>query len=139
MNAFPKYIIEEVIKPLDLGLETLLQTPMGSLSGGQRQIISLIMATIIKPRILLLDEPTAALDPLSATKMLLFAQRYIKEHKLTTLMITHDPMLARILGNRLWVIEQGKVAKEYVAEEKMHLDPHDMSGDIDYQKIQTAG
>lgn len=138
MKHFPKYLVEEVLKPFDLGLETLLHAPMGSLSGGQRQIISLVMATIVKPRILLLDEPTAALDPVAATKLLTFANRYIKEHTITTLMITHDPMLARTLGNRLWVLEQGGIAKEYAGAEKDRLDAHDMSGDIDYAAIRMG-
>lgn len=138
MKHFPDYLVEEVLKPLNLGLETLLNAPMGSLSGGQRQIISLVMATIVRPRILLLDEPTAALDPMAATKLLTFANRYIKEHAITTLMITHDQMLARTLGNRLWVLEHGVIAKEYAGVEKERLDAHDMSGDIDYTTIKMG-
>jgi putative tryptophan/tyrosine transport system ATP-binding protein len=138
MDAFPAHIVDDVIKPLNLGLEHRLHHPMGSLSGGQRQVISFIMATLVKPRILLLDEPTAALDPVSTTKLLTFAHRYIKEHALTTLMITHDPELARTLGSTLWVIEQGTISKKFHGIEKQQLLTHDMSGNIDYETIQRG-
>ncbi len=138
MHTFPEQVVEEVLKPLNLGLEKLLATPMGSLSGGQRQIISFVMATLVEPRMLLLDEPSAALDPISTTKLLRFAHRYIKEHSITTLMITHDPELARVLGTTLWVVENGTIAKKYHGVEKQQLSNHDMSGDIDYAQIQRG-
>lgn len=138
MHAFPEYVIEEIIKPFNLGLEKLLNTPMRLLSGGQRQIISFIMATLIKPRIMLLDEPTAALDPVSTTKLLTFAHRYIKQHNITTIMITHDPELARTLGNQVWVVEHGGITKKFKGKEKEQVNAHDLSGNIDYAAIRAG-
>lgn len=107
LSRFPEEVVERVLRPLNLRFEELLDTPMGDLSGGQRQIISFIMATLIPPRILLLDEPTAALDPRSATELLLFAKEFVAKRKIPTLMITHDPEIARDVGNKLWVLEGG--------------------------------
>lgn len=90
-----------------LGLEHLLERPMGSISGGQRQLIAFIMATIVPPKILLLDEPTAALDPQAAATLLNFAQEFIKQHKITTLLITHDQQIAATFGSQVWTIEKG--------------------------------
>ena len=107
MRHLPGYLIDEILQLLNLGLEILLHVSMGFLSSGQRHIISLIMATIVNPRILLFNELTATLDPIATTKLLTFVNCYIKEHTITTLMITHNPMLARTLGNCLWVLEHG--------------------------------
>jgi len=107
---------------------------MGSLSGGQRQIISLVMATIIPPKILLLDEPTAALDPASATKLLIFAAQFIQKHNITTLLITHDPHIATTLGNKLWILEDGIIKKEF-GPEKRSLSTDHLIGEIDYEQL----
>jgi putative ABC transport system ATP-binding protein len=109
LSHFPEKVIDKILRPLNLRLEELLDRPMGTLSGGQRQIVSFIMATLVPPRILLLDEPTAALDPKSATELLLFAKEFVREHGIPTVMITHDPEIARHTGNKLWVIEKGKL------------------------------
>lgn len=90
----------------------LLNRPMSTLSGGQRQIIALIMATICPPKILLLDEPTAALDPSAAKKMLDFSVNFISAHKITTLFITHDMLCAQKLGNRLWIMDNGTIKQD---------------------------
>ncbi|MGE0009400.1 MAG: ATP-binding cassette domain-containing protein [Candidatus Babeliales bacterium] len=92
-----------------LGLDHLLERPMGSISGGQRQLIAFIMATIIPPKILLLDEPTAALDPKASTLLLDFAQEYIKEHQITTLLITHDQQIAATFGSETWQMKDGNL------------------------------
>lgn len=134
LKNFPTHIVDEVLKPMNLNLESLLDKPMGSLSGGQRQIVSLIMATLIPPKILLLDEPTAALDPQSATRLLVFAARIIKEHKITTLLITHDPHIATTLGNKLWVLEKGSIGKTF-GEEKENLSTDHLIGEIDYEQL----
>ncbi len=93
------------------------------------------MATQHKPKILLLDEPTAALDPQASTKLLLHAAQFIKQHAITTLLITHDPAIALALGNKIWILENGTISKEYTAEEKKNLQPNDLIGQIDYARL----
>ena len=93
----------EMLKTLDLGLEDRLTTKVGLLSGGQRQAITLLMASIKKPKVLLLDEHTAALDPKTAQKVLALSDKIIAEHNLTTLMITHNMRDAIAYGNRLFI------------------------------------
>lgn len=121
------------------GLNTpgLLETPMKRLSGGQRQLIAFIMATLNPPQLLLLDEPTAALDPQGATRLLTCALESITAHKLTTLTITHDPELALSIGNKLWILENGIITKQWNKEEKSKLTSHDLLGHIDYQKLKS--
>lgn len=135
LNLFSEEIVEELIKPLNLNLERLLDVPMGALSGGQRQIISFIMTILTPPKLLLLDEPTAALDPLSATILLSFAQNYAYKHYIPTLLITHDPMIAKHLGNKLWILQEGRIAKEYGAE-KQFMNPQEFFHTIDYENLQ---
>lgn len=107
LNHFPEEVVEGILKPLKLRLEKLLDIPMEALSGGQRQIVSFIMTTLVPPRILLLDEPTAALDPRSASELLIFAKEFVNKHRIPTVMITHDIEMAKHVGNKLWVIEEG--------------------------------
>lgn len=106
-NNFPAYVVEEILKPLQLNLENQLHTPMEKLSGGQRQIITIIMATLRNPAILLLDEPTAALDPESSEKLLNFVHNYTKNKEMATLMVTHDEKDAEFLCNKKWVMKGG--------------------------------
>lgn len=128
---------QTLLEAHDIGGPHLLETKMGSLSGGQRQLISFIMTTLVKPRLLLLDEPTAALDPQAATKLLKLAKKYNQEQKLTTLLITHDPHLALALGNKVWVLEraEGTITKLYEGDEKKTLAPSDLIGQIDYSQL----
>lgn len=107
LHRFPENIVEERLIPLNLRLEEFLDVPMEALSGGQRQILSFIMATITPPRVLLLDEPTAALDPRSAENLLCFARDFVTKHQIPTLMITHDSSMARKVSDRIWVLEKG--------------------------------
>jgi putative ABC transport system ATP-binding protein len=116
-------------------LDVHIDTPMGNLSGGQRQLIAFIMATITHPQLLLLDEPTAALDPLAATILLKTVALYNKSHGLTTLLITHDPHMAVALGNKIWVLQSGVITKTYNHEEKINLSPEDLIGHIDYRAL----
>lgn len=109
------------IAELGLGLEDKVQQPMGSLSGGQRQALTLLMTTMDHTDILLLDEPTAALDPRSAEVVLQTAQRIINEYELTTVFITHDLQNALNYGNRLIQMKNGKVARDLDAEAKAPL------------------
>jgi len=86
------------------------------------------------PKILLLDEPTAALDPDSATQLLSFSRDYAKKHRIPTLLITHDPRVAQHLGNRLWILKNGAIAQEY-GMEKSEMDPHQFFQPIEYEKL----
>jgi putative ABC transport system ATP-binding protein len=126
--------IRERLLPLNCNLEALLDVPLGALSGGQRQIIAFIMATMAPPELLLLDEPTAALDPVAATKLLSFAASYAKRQQIPTLLITHDPLIARHLGSRLWIMEEGRIARQF-GPEKSEMDPQELFHHIDYGKL----
>lgn len=109
IKNYPEYLVEETLKPLGLRLEMHLNTPIGQLSGGQRQIITIIMATLCEPDILLLDEPTAALDPVSTENLLQFVHNFTKNRKIATLMITHDEQKAQFLATRLWKLNKGEL------------------------------
>ncbi len=110
-----------LLKRLDLGLEDRLQSRIGLFSGGQRQAVTLLMATLKKPDILLLDEPTAALDPKTADKVLTATDTIIREQHLTALMITHNMRDAIRYGNRLIMMNNGQIIADYNPEEKKTL------------------
>ena len=112
---------KEQLEILDLGLETRLQTKMGLLSGGQRQAITLLMAAMKKPKLLLLDEHTAALDPKTAAKVLEITDKLINENKLTALMVTHNMRDAIAHGNRLIMMNAGRIILDIKGEEKKNL------------------
>lgn len=111
----------ELLKALDLGLENRLSTKMGLLSGGQRQAITLLMATMKKPKVLLLDEHTAALDPKTAAKVLTLTDQLITENHLTALMVTHNMRDAIAHGNRLIMMHNGNIILDISGEEKKQL------------------
>ena len=111
----------EMVARLDLGLEDRLGTRIDLLSGGQRQAVTLLMATLKKPDILLLDEPTAALDPKTADKVLKITDKIVSEQHLTTLMITHNMRDALRYGNRLIMMNSGRIIADYAEEEKREL------------------
>ena len=111
----------ERLKILDLGLENRLTSKVGLLSGGQRQALTLLMATLIKPQLLLLDEHTAALDPKTAAKVLDATDRIIEKDHLTTLMITHNMRDAIQHGNRLIMMYEGRIVIDVSGEEKKKL------------------
>ena len=111
----------EQLKILDLGLENRMTAKVGLLSGGQRQALTLLMATLQKPELLLLDEHTAALDPKTAAKVLEATQRIVERNHLTTMMITHNMRDAITYGNRLIMMYEGHVAVDVSGEEKKHL------------------
>ena len=111
----------EEIKKLDLGLENHLTQKVGLLSGGQRQAITLLMATLKKPKIILLDEHTAALDPKTAKKVLHLTDKLVKENHLTTIMITHNMKDAITYGNRLVMFHNGEIILDVKGEEKQKL------------------
>ena len=116
---YEKY--REMVARLDLGLEDRLGTRIDLLSGGQRQAVTLLMATLKKPDILLLDEPTAALDPKTADKVLKITDEIVSEQHLTTLMITHNMRDALRYGNRLIMMNSGRIIADYAEEEKREL------------------
>ncbi|WP_289185277.1 ABC transporter ATP-binding protein [uncultured Parasutterella sp.] len=112
---------KELLRELDLGLENRLETRIGTLSGGQRQSITLLMATLVRPKLLLLDEHTAALDPKTAEKVLELTQKRVSEGYLTTLMITHNMRDALRFGNRLIMMHEGRVVVDVGGEKKKNL------------------
>ncbi len=116
----------ELLKILDLGLEDRLTNKVGLLSGGQRQALTLLMATLKKPKLLLLDEHTAALDPKTATKVLETTEKIIQRDKLTTLMITHNMKDAIAHGNRLIMLHEGRIIIDLAGEEKAKLTVADL-------------
>ncbi len=116
----------ELLKILDLGLEERLTSKVGLLSGGQRQALTLLMATLQKPRLLLLDEHTAALDPKTAAKVLDTTERIVQKDHLTTLMITHNMRDAIVHGNRLIMMHEGKIALDISGEAKKKLTVEDL-------------
>lgn len=116
----------ELLKSLDLGLETRLTSKVGLLSGGQRQAITLLMATLKKPKLLLLDEHTAALDPKTAHKVLELTQKIVAKDNLTTIMITHNMKDAIAIGNRLIMMNDGKIIYDVSGEEKKKLTTADL-------------
>ncbi len=110
-----------LLKTLDLGLEDRMTTKVGLLSGGQRQALTLLMATLKKPSILLLDEHTAALDPKTAAKVLELSDRIIQENGLTAMMVTHNMKDAIAHGNRLIMMNQGRIILDVSGQEKQEL------------------
>ncbi|KAA0257982.1 ABC transporter ATP-binding protein [Deferribacter autotrophicus] len=128
---------KERLKILGLGLENRLKDRVGLLSGGQRQSLTLLMATLVKPKILLLDEHTAALDPKTATKIIELTEYFIKEYNLTAMMVTHNMRQALKLGNRTIMMDKGEVILDISGEERKKLDVKDL---IDmFSKVRGEG
>ena len=124
----------EMLKELNLGLEERRTSKVGLLSGGQRQALTLLMATMEKPRLLLLDEHTAALDPKTAAKVLELTEKLVNENHLTTFMVTHNMRDALKYGNRLIMMCDGKIIFDVEGEEKKKLEVKDL-----LEKFNTAG
>lgn len=117
---------KELLKSLDLGLEDRLGAKVGLLSGGQRQAITLLMASLEKPKLLLLDEHTAALDPKTAAKVLAISDKIIAENQLTAMMVTHNMKDAISHGNRLIMMHEGNIIYDVKGEEKKNLHVSDL-------------
>lgn len=117
---------KELLRTLGLGLEDRMTSKVGLLSGGQRQALTLLMAALKQPKLLLLDEHTAALDPKTAAKVLELSDTIVKENHLTTLMITHNMKDAIAHGNRLIMLDAGKVVVDISGEEKQKLTVPDL-------------
>ena len=116
----------ELLKMLDLGLEDRMSSKVGLLSGGQRQALTLLMATLQKPKLLLLDEHTAALDPKTARKVLDLTEKIVDEQNLTALMVTHNMKDAIQIGNRLIMMHEGRIIYDVAGEEKKNLQVEDL-------------
>ncbi len=125
---------KELLKLLDLSLEDRLTSKVGLLSGGQRQALTLLMATLKKPKVLLLDEHTAALDPKTAKKVLDITEEIVGQNNLTTIMITHNMADALRVGNRLVMMNNGKIIFDVSGEEKKKLTTADL-----LEKFKTSG
>lgn len=118
--------MKEGLAELDMGLETRLSTQVNKLSGGQRQAISLLMATVAKPRLLLLDEHTAALDPKVAATIMDLTGKIVREHGMTTLMVTHNMEIALRWGSRLIMMHAGRIILDLTGAEKETLTVPDL-------------
>ena len=116
----------DALAQLDMGLEDRMNTPVGLLSGGQRQALTLLMASLQKPKLLLLDEHTAALDPATAAKVLELSDRIVHENQLTAMMITHNMKDAIVHGNRLIMMNEGHIILDIEGEEKKKLTKQDL-------------
>lgn len=126
-------LFKDLLAHLGIGLENRLKDPMGALSGGQRQAVSLLMATMQSSKVLLLDEHTAALDPKMAKLVLELTNRLVNEHKLTALMITHSMVQALEHGDRTIVMHQGQIIKDLTGEERSRMAPSDLLAMFDHK------
>lgn len=121
-----KKMFRETVSVLEMGLEDRMDQPVGLLSGGQRQALTLLMATINPPKVLLLDEHTAALDPGTADKVLEITKKVVEENALTCLMITHNMQSALELGNRTVMMDAGRIVMDVSGEERDKLTVSDL-------------
>lgn len=126
IKANEKDFYHDALLKLGLGLQTRMTNKVGLLSGGQRQALTLLMATLQKPKLLLLDEHTAALDPKTAKKVLEITQEIVEEQNLTTLMITHNMKDAISIGNRLIMMHEGRIIYDISGDEKRNLEVEDL-------------
>ena len=126
ITAVERADYKELLRSLDLGLEDRMTAKVGLLSGGQRQALTLLMAALKRPKLLLLDEHTAALDPKTAAKVLTLSDQIVEENGLTTLMITHNMKDAIQHGNRLIMMDAGRVVVDISGEEKKKLTVPDL-------------
>ena len=118
--------LRDRVASLGLGLEDRMTTRVGLLSGGQRQALTLLMATLVTPKLLLLDEHTAALDPATAQTVLELTQRIVAENRITCLMITHNMASSLKLGSRTIMMDAGRIVLDVSGEERAHLTPADL-------------
>ena len=128
ISAMERDMYREQLHMLGLGLEDRMSSKVGLLSGGQRQALTLLMATLRTPKLLLLDEHTAALDPKTAAKVLELTQKIVEDQKLTAMMVTHNMRDAIAIGNRLIMMNAGKIVVDVSGEEKKKLTREDLMG-----------
>ena len=126
INRKEQAMFREQLALLDMGLEDRMKQPVGLLSGGQRQALTLLMATLVPPKLLLLDEHTAALDPGAAEKVLRLTQRAVEEHKITCMMVTHNMSQALSLGGRTLMMADGGVVLDVAGAERAGMTVDDL-------------
>ena len=139
-------MFREQLSLLGMGLEDRMKNPVGLLSGGQRQALTLLMATMVTPKLLLLDEHTAALDPGTAEKVLEITKNVVAERKITCLMVTHNMSQALSLGNRTLMMDSGRIVLDVSGEERAHMTVEDLlekfsvsaGKELDNDRILTA-
>lgn len=119
-------MFKEALRSFDMGLEDRMETKIGLLSGGQRQVVTLLMSTIVTPKLLLLDEHTAALDPATAEKVMAVTNQIVYERNLTTLMITHNMGAALTTGTRTIMLDSGSIIFDIGEEERKHMSVSDL-------------
>ena len=119
-------LFKEQLKMLDMGLEDRMHTLVGNLSGGQRQALTLLMATIVPPKLLLLDEHTAALDPKAAAKIMKLTQEIVKKHHITCLMVTHQMQQALEVGDRTIMMNDGHIVIDIKGEQRSNMSVYDL-------------
>ena len=118
--------IQGTVKMLDMGLEDRMHTLVGNLSGGQRQALTLLMATIVPPKLLLLDEHTAALDPKAAAKIMKLTQEIVRKHHITCLMVTHQMQQALEVGDRTIMMNDGHIVIDIKGEQRANMSVYDL-------------
>ena len=126
VNKKDKEIFREQLALLDMGLEDRMRQPVGLLSGGQRQALTLLMATMVTPKLLLLDEHTAALDPATADKVLALTRNIVAQRSITCLMVTHNMKNALELGNRTLMMDAGRIVLDVGGVERAHMTVEDL-------------
>ncbi len=119
-------LFRQKVSEFDMGLEDRMKTKIGLLSGGQRQVVTLLMCTIVTPKLLLLDEHTAALDPVTADKVMNITDKIVKENKITTMMITHNMSQALSTGNRTIMMESGEIIIDITGGERQKMSVSDL-------------
>lgn len=119
-------LFREKLRTFDMGLEDRMKTKIGLLSGGQRQVVTLLMSTIVTPKLLLLDEHTAALDPATSEKVMEITNRIVKENNITTLMITHNMASALVTGNRTIMLDDGEIIFDMTEEKRKGMTVSDL-------------
>ena len=142
LNADKRKRYAEILAPFGLGLDTRMRTSAGKLSGGQRQVLALLMASLRKPKLLLLDEHTAALDPGTAALVMHATRRIVEEDELTALMVTHNMQQAIDFGNRLLALDAGRVRLDIEGQAKQALTVADLierfAGASDHQLLHAG-
>lgn len=134
ITAKDRELFRAQLAQLDMGLEDRLGQPVGLLSGGQRQALTLLMATMVPPELLLLDEHTAALDPATADKVLQITQEIVQKHRITTLMITHNLQLSLRMGSRTLMMSEGKILLDLCGEQRERMSVPEL-----LERFQQAG
>jgi putative ABC transport system ATP-binding protein len=136
LTAGMRHDLSDRIRALNLGLEHRLDNQIGSLSGGQRQALTLLMATLVKPKLLLLDEHTAALDPKSADQVIRLSEEIVARDRLTTLMVTHSMQQAATLGDRIIMMHRGRIIHDFRGAERQRLRPEGLM--LRFEEIRRA-